>query len=129
MRAFSLIRIMQNVLYGWSLACSSACGDGFRFCINGQQGPCTAPQPQPEICDGFDNNCNNSTDEGFALGNNCQAGTGLCLSLGYTVCNADGSGTMCNAVAGTPQDEGYSDGWTTEDGVDNDCDGVTDEDW
>ncbi len=114
---------------GWSLACSSACGDGFRFCINGQQGPCTAPQPQPEICDGFDNNCNNSTDEGFALGNNCQAGTGLCLSLGYTVCNADGSGTMCNAVAGTPQDEGYSDGWTTEDGVDNDCDGVTDEDW
>jgi alpha-tubulin suppressor-like RCC1 family protein len=73
-----------------------------------------------EICDSKDNNCNGQTDEGFNVGQSCTVGVGECARTGQFVCKADGSGTQCNAVAGTP---------TTEicDGKDNDCDGQTDE--
>jgi len=73
-----------------------------------------------EICDGKDNDCDGQTDEGFSVGQSCTAGVGECARTGQYVCKADGSGTECNAVAGTP---------TTEicDGKDNDCDGQTDE--
>ena len=73
-----------------------------------------------EICDGKDNDCDGQTDEGFSVGQSCTAGVGECARTGQYVCKADGSGTECNAVAGTP---------TTEIcyGKDNDCDGQTDE--
>ena len=107
--------------------CSTACGDGYKICINGTYGACSARQPTPEVCDGLDNDCDGSTDEDFSnLGNECQAGTGLCLSLGYYVCTLDGSGTECNAVAGNPQLEDINSNRTCEDGVDNDCDGSID---
>ena len=109
-----------------SQPCSSQCGPGYDVCISGTYGSCSAPQPEAEICDGFDNNCDGATDEGFSLGGTCQAGVGLCLSLGYTVCNANGSGTTCNALAGTPQQEDIDAGYTCEDGIDNDCDGSVD---
>jgi len=74
-----------------------------------------------EICDGKDNNCNGQKDEGFNVGQSCTVGVGECARTGQFVCKADGSGTECNAVAGTP---------TTEicDGKDNNCNGQTDED-
>jgi len=73
-----------------------------------------------EICDSKDNNCNGQIDEGFNVGQSCTVGVGECARAGQYVCKGDGSGTECNAVAGTP---------TTEicDGKDNDCDGQTDE--
>ncbi len=108
-------------------ACSNACGNGVRYCIVGQWGECSAPPPEDEICDYADNDCDGDTDEGFDdLGAECQAGTGACLSQGYMVCSADGQGTVCNAVAGSPQGEG--DNYTCQDGIDNDCDGATDGD-
>jgi hypothetical protein len=110
-----------------SQPCSTQCGSGFRICISGVYGACSAPQPQNELCNGLDDDCDGSTDEGFAnLGQACQIGTGACLSRGYYVCNADGSGTRCNAVAGTAQTESDSANYTCQDGIDNDCDGQVD---
>jgi hypothetical protein len=110
----------------WVESCVGPCGDtGYRICVGGTPSQCYARQPTTEICDYFDNNCDGSTDEGFSnLGNTCQNGQGACLSLGYYVCNASGSGTICNAVAGRPQNEGPED--TCIDGIDNDCDTDTD---
>ncbi|MEZ4434486.1 MAG: putative metal-binding motif-containing protein [bacterium] len=74
--------------------------------------------PAAETCDGVDNDCDGSSDEGFALGEACTLEMGGCTSEGTWVC-ADG-GARCDAPAPTPADE-------LCDGVDNDCDGNADE--
>ena len=79
-----------------------------------------AGTPATEVCDAMDNDCDGSTDEGFALGQVCTVGVGACQRSGVTVCNAAGTGVQCDAVAGTPGSE-------TCNRVDDDCDGSTDE--
>ncbi|HRE92206.1 MAG TPA: MopE-related protein, partial [Myxococcota bacterium] len=96
---------------------------GVRDCLPGFPAlQCVARTPAAERCDYVDNDCNGFTDEGFNdLGTTCFVGNGACRRFGVRVCSADGSGTECNAIAGTP---------TTEicDGVDNDCNDRVDED-
>jgi len=90
-------------------------------CINGQEFVCDSYQGMStEVCDGLDNDCDGTPDDGFNVGQSCQAGIGECLRTGVYVCKADKTGTICNAIAANP---------TTEicDGKDNDCDTQTDE--
>jgi hypothetical protein len=79
--------------------------------------------PEPEVCDGFDNDCDGSSDEDFSnLGQSCFVGTGACQSQGQYLCNAAGNNTECDAVAGNPSAE------ICDDDIDNDCDGYVDSD-
>lgn len=80
-----------------------------------------------EVCDGLDNNGDGAIDEGFAdLGDGCSVGVGACQVAGSIVCNAQGNATQCNAVAGLAGTEGPT-GPSCSDGIDNDCDGLTDD--
>src|SRR5439155_26442250 len=76
--------------------------------------------PSAEKCNGLDDDCNNVVDDGFDAGASCTAGLGVCLRSGVSQCKADGSGTQCSASAGPPTAAAC-------DGLDNDCDGITDE--
>ena len=74
-----------------------------------------------EICDGADNDCDGAIDEDFDVGEPCAEGLGVCAATGVYACGPDG-GLICRAdQPGQPAADELCDG------LDNDCDGATDE--
>jgi hypothetical protein len=100
-----------------------ACTVGTQTCVQGSWGECSGISPSTETCDGIDNNCNNSTDEGLL--NAC----GTCGPAPQEVC--DGEDNDCD----NSYDEGVKNACGTCgpvptevcDCVDNDCDNSIDE--
>jgi putative metal-binding protein len=84
---------------------------------------CSTPPVTNELCNGVDDNANSCIDEGFNTGTACSAGTGICRRTGTFVCDANGLGTHCGAVAGAPNASGELCGNL----LDDDCDGMVDE--
>ena len=76
---------------------------GSRSCLTTGLGPCEAPEPSAETCDGLDNDCNGATDDGACDDGNpctsdaCQPADGKCShgNLPDGPCDADG--TVCTA--------------------------------
>lgn len=137
--------------------CSSMCGSGYETCVGGQWVNCTAPQPKnclnysncqfepmcvsscpaapPEQCNNKDDNCNGQTDENLTrqCSTMCGSGTETCVygqwvnctapqpkyCFDYTTCSYK---NMCVATCPSPPQE-------VCDNKDNDCDGLTDEDF
>ncbi len=96
--------------------CTTSCGSpGTRTCSGAcVPGPC---DPPAETCNGVDDNCNATIDEGFA----CEAGSvapcmASCGTVGSSTCSA-----TCTAGACVPPAE------LCGNGVDDDCDTMIDE--
>ncbi|MCB9787473.1 MAG: hypothetical protein H6744_12405 [Deltaproteobacteria bacterium] len=102
-------------------ACAST---GASSCVGGVvQQNCTAGTPAADdaSCNGIDDDCNGQTDDGYLpLQTSC--GTGACAASGSTSCVDAAVSDSCSA--GTPAAADAS-----CDGVDDDCDGKTDEDY
>lgn len=76
-----------------------------------------------ELCNNIDDDCDGVTDEDWPQkGHACVSGVGECQRSGIYVCSAEGTQLICNATPGQPSAE-------VCDNKDNDCDGLTDEDW
>ncbi|MFN3201099.1 MAG: MopE-related protein [Bradymonadia bacterium] len=81
-----------------------------------------AGEPADEVCNGADDDCDGTPDEGYdGLSEVCSVGVGTCLRTSVQICNAEGDGVTCDAEPGAPGDVDRCDG------LDDDCDGSTDE--
>ena len=92
---------------------------GKQVCEGGHK-KCEAPTPGPEICDGFDNNCDGKTDEGFPDLDadqiaDCEDG------------DKDGDGVPDEKDCAPLDKDKAPNKPELCDGKDNDCDGQTDE--
>ncbi|MEK6609070.1 MAG: MopE-related protein [Myxococcota bacterium] len=104
-------------------ACAGAtylcAGDAGWLCLY----PAGACPTCAEICDGLDNDCDVAVDETFGVGDPCDDGEiGRCRGTGAYVCNDDATGVECVITS-----LGEAEQAETCNGLDDDCDGETDE--
>jgi len=107
---------------GGGVSCSTGqpgvCAAGSTQCTGGAISCVSIQGPSPETCDGADNNCNGATDEGNpGGGGSCSTGQPGVCALGTLVCGGGSLSCVANNTASTE----------SCDGLDNDCDGQTDE--
>jgi len=98
-----------------------ACQRTVPGCVDGIDSAiaCVAGTPTAETCNGIDDNCDGTIDEGFATGVPCDGPDADKCATGVTKCLPDGTAGCVEPGTGFVE---------TCNGRDDDCDGLTDED-
>jgi hypothetical protein len=105
------------------------CGSGKIECAGEMRVRCSSSpggsedRSSKEICDGKDNDCDGDVDEDFGVGRICRA-KGVC-GEGRLECKTENS-VICSTGPGGSQDKSIRE---LCDDLDNDCDGMIDEDY
>ena len=95
---------------------------GTTACVGGED-ECSGAEAEAERCNGADDDCDGATDEDWPdLGTICDGPDADECPDGVVACAPDESSTLCEATGPTGIVESCN-------GVDDDCDGATDEDW
>ncbi|MBI5609183.1 MAG: SUMF1/EgtB/PvdO family nonheme iron enzyme [Deltaproteobacteria bacterium] len=106
---------------------------GERSCEVAGLSACSAQVAEAELCDGADNDCDSQTDEDFSLpsktgplsvGAACKA-IGAC-GFGSVECASGGKSVLCSSAPGGSASAAKAEKCN---GLDDDCDGLTDEDF
>ncbi len=112
---------------GQETTCSqgeNGCAEGTQICTEGKWGECVnGVLPDEELCNGRDDDCDGLTDEGFELGTPCFS-QGEC-GEGVVECGGDRE-LICSSAPGGSQTKTQAE---LCNGLDDDCDGETDEDF
>jgi hypothetical protein len=117
-----------NCLDGKTQACytgskdtqgKGACKDGTQTCMNGAWGACTGDiTPQPETCNGIDDNCDGFADEkNPGGGGSCDTGKKGVCAAGKEAC--EGGKIVCNQLVASSTEKCN--------GLDDNCSGQADE--
>ena len=75
---------------GETRPCQTECGEGVETCVGATFQGCSAPQPQDEVCDSQDNDCDAKVDEEIIrdCSNACGSGFEVCASGEWLDCTA-----------------------------------------
>jgi hypothetical protein len=103
-----------------------ACQTGLLRCVAGEFTECEGEVPPvPELCNGLDDDCDAQTDENPDRPA-CPLQAGVCAAS-LAVCAGEAGFLDCAANSGYPDTFRAEEGAADCDGLDNDCDGQTDE--